>query len=162
MTGIGNIPFSRLFMIGIVGVVLAGALAWASARRLEGGVTGQRANTINRTIGWVVGIAIAALAIGFIEALIRGPIAKEGGGERNNPSAIYDFLTVVVSSPILFWVGLAALIAGGVYWWNLRRNHDPVGFDWGAPGSSLMMGLAIILVLLAVFSTLTGVIWNNL
>jgi alpha-glucoside transport system permease protein len=34
--------------------------------------------------------------------------------------------------------------------------------DWGSPGASVMLAVAMIVVLLAVFSTMQGVIWNNL
>ena len=162
LEGFGDIFTSRLFMIGLVGIALGGLAAWASARRISGGAEGQRATLVGRAIGILIGVVGALMVIGFIEALMRGTVEQADGTTRNNPSSIYDALTVVVSSPVLLWLGLAALLIGGFYVWNLRRKHDPTGMDWGAPGASVILATASILVLLAIFSTLRGVIWNNL
>jgi alpha-glucoside transport system permease protein len=148
--GFPNIFTSRLFIFGLILAFLGGLAAWASARRLEGGRSGSVGSTVGKTIGWIVGGLVALLLLGFVEALIRTP----------NESLIYDVLTVIVSSPVTLVVA-ALLVAAGTAYVILRR-HAPGTMDWGSPGASVMLAVAMIVVLLAVFSTMQGVIWNNL
>lgn len=72
----------------------------------------------------------------------------------------------------LFLLGVVLLlVGGGIGWWSVRRDAPPAGtgsgpagprFDFSHPLASTSLAVAVILVLLAVFSTLRGIIWNNL
>lgn len=71
----------------------------------------------------------------------------------------------------LFLLALVVLVAGaGVAWWSAHRAGGVAvegggltsAFDLSHPLASTAMAVAVIALLLAVFSTLRGIIWNNL
>jgi ABC-type sugar transport system permease subunit len=66
----------------------------------------------------------------------------------------------------LFLLAVAVLLAGvAVARWSARRGAaagDGARFDLSHPLASTAMAVSVIAVLLAVFSTLRGIIWNNL
>lgn len=72
----------------------------------------------------------------------------------------------------LFLLALVVLAVGvGVGWWSAHRDRSTAGetgaaagpsFDLSHPLASTALAVAVIAMLLAVFSTLRGIIWNNL
>ena len=71
----------------------------------------------------------------------------------------------------LFLLALVVLLAGAaVAWWSAHRDTGAAvegggitsSFDLSHPLASTAMAVAVIALLLAVFSTLRGIIWNNL
>jgi alpha-glucoside transport system permease protein len=146
----GSIFTSRLFIVAVVAVLAAAALAWSSAQRLAGGRQAVRAERVSRGIGTATAVLAAAAFLGLIEGIVREP----------NESAIFDVLTVLVSSRITLAVASLGLVAFAA--WAVLRPREREQLDWGSPGSSLAVVGAIILVLFAFFSTLQAVIWNNL
>ena len=66
----------------------------------------------------------------------------------------------------LFLLAVVLLAVGvGVAWWSARRGAvagDGVRLDLSHPVASTAMAVAVVAALLAVFSTLRGIIWNNL
>ncbi len=153
MDGFGNIFTSRLFIVALVAVVLAGLAAWISTRTLAGGTVGRRAITADRAVGAALGLVGLVAFIGLIEGIARDP----------NRSWIYDnILTPLVSSRITL-VALVILIVIGLGWLVMERRGDgDENLDWGAPKASSAAVAAVILLLLAVFSTMESVVWNNL
>jgi alpha-glucoside transport system permease protein len=84
-------------------------------------------------------------------------------GDRNVIS--FDGVGRVFTSR-LFLLAVVVLLAGAaVAWWSANRGAvagDDTRFDLSHPLASTAMAVAVIAVLLAVFSTLRGIIWNNL
>ena len=84
-------------------------------------------------------------------------------GDRNVVS--FDELGHVFTSR-LFLLAIVVLLAGAaVAWWSANRGAvagDDSRFDLSHPLASTAMAVAVIAALLAVFSTLRGIIWNNL
>ena len=145
---------SRLFIVTLAAVVLAGLAAWLSTRQLAGGSVGRRANRIDLVVGGLIGLFCLLALVGLIEGIAREP----------NESWIYDnILTPLVSSMVTLIV-LVVIIVGMLGFWLVRRTSDGERdhLDWGAPKSSTALVLALIMVLLAVFSTMESVLWNNL
>ena len=66
----------------------------------------------------------------------------------------------------LFLLALAVLAVGvAVAWWSARSGAvggDGARLDLSHPVASTAMAVAVVAVLLAVFSTLRGILWNNL
>ncbi len=85
-------------------------------------------------------------------------------GDRNTIS-VARFGDIFTSR--LFLLALAILLVGVVAaWWSARQDRAGGGagptFDASHPLASSALAVAVICVLLAVFSTLRGIIWNNL
>ena len=84
-------------------------------------------------------------------------------GDRNVVS--FESAGQVLTSR-LFLLAVAVLALGlAVAWWSARRGAvagDGVRLDLSHPVASTAMAVAVVAVLLAVFSTLRGIIWNNL
>ncbi len=151
--GASDIITSRLTIFALWCVALGLLAGLASTQITLGGERGRQAQTVYRAIGVLILAIMAALFIGFIEAVIRDP----------NESAIYDVLTVLVSSSVSLVVALIAVVALGFVYVRSRTQQGGVNAaDMGAPISSALSVMAVIAILLAIFSTLTGVVWNNL
>ena len=84
-------------------------------------------------------------------------------GDRNVVS--FEGAAQVLTSR-LFLLAMAVLAVGiAAAWWSARRGAvagDGVRLDLSHPLASTAMAVAVVAVLLAVFSTLRGIIWNNL
>ena len=84
-------------------------------------------------------------------------------GDRNVVS--FEGAAHVLTSR-LFLIALAVLVLGlAVGWWSARRGSvggEGAGIDLSHPLASTAIAVAVIAALLAVFSTLRGIIWNNL
>jgi ABC-type sugar transport system permease subunit len=145
---------SRLFIITVALVLVAALAAWLSSRRLAGGTVGRRAVAFDRWISLAFGLIAVLVVAGLIEGIARTP----------NRSWIYDeILTPLVSSPVTLIVLALAIVAFLGFWIISRDAHgqrEPL--DWGAPKSSTALVAAVILLLLAVFSTMQSTLWNNL
>ena len=142
---------SRLFITGLAVALIAAGAAWASAARIAGTPRGIAVARLLTRLTAMLGVALAAAVIlGFVEALARDP----------NRSAIFDVLTVVVSSPVSLVLVLAGVI-GALVWWMTARRRGDVELDWGAPTSSTMLVLAVVMLIFGLLSTLRGVVWNN-
>jgi alpha-glucoside transport system permease protein len=151
--GFGNIFTSRLFIVALAATLLAAIAAWLSTRAVLGGTIGKRAVRIDRSIGAVIGALVLLAVVGLFEGIARDP----------NRSWIFDnILTPLVSSKVTLVVLILALAATVVWFLSVRRAGDDDNLDWGAPKSSTALTAALILLLLAVFSTMQSVIWNNL
>ncbi len=152
LNGFGDIFTSRLFIFFLWTVVLGLLGALATTQVINGGKYGQLARTALRAISAIIAAIAIAMVLGFIEAVIRDP----------NQSAIYDVLTVLVSHPVSLALG-AILGAGLLAVTIATRVGDGTDTpDFGAPQSAGLIIIGGISLLLAIFSTLTGVIWNNL
>lgn len=112
----------------------------------------------------------AALVVPAIRTVVlsfrKGPDGDGGFGTDNwtgllgNDSVIsFDQVGDILTSR-LFIVGLLLAAAGVVV--ARRGNEGGAGLDLGNPLATVALGTAVIAVLMAVFSTLRGVIWNNL
>ncbi len=211
---------SRLFIIGLAGVVFAIIMAYASTQDLLGTKRSDQTRTVVRVIGGALAVLSGLVIVGFIEGVIREP----------NQSWIFDnILTPLVSSPITLWVFVAtffglcaylivearastagrgtatpagvgsagrtmvgpsilaavaaiavvlgiggavsgaeavslALFALGIaaLLMLMSENRRTQQLDLGAPSSSVLFVVAAILLLLALFSSLQSVVWNNL
>lgn len=211
---------SRLFIVGLAGVVVAIVAAYASTQDLLGTRRSQQTRTAMRVIGAAVAVVAGLVVVGFVESLFRTP----------NRSWVFDtILTPLVSSPVTLWVvvaaffglcafliaeartpsapasGAAAGLAGqagrsmlgpsvmvaiavlavvlglggavsgaeavslalfalgtAVLLVLLAQNQRTQQLDLGAPSSSVFLVTASILLLLALFSSLESVLWNNL
>ena len=144
---------SRLFITGLAVALIAAGAAWASATRIAGTQRGIAAARVLSRLSAALGLAVAAAVLaGFVEALAREP----------NRSAVFDVLTVLVSSRVSLAVVLLA-VAGACAWWvTARRRRGDVELDWGAPTSSTMLVLAVVMLIFGALSTLRGVVWNNI
>lgn len=151
--GFSNIFTSRLFIVALAAVVLAIAAAWLSTRTLAGGAESRSAVRIDRIIAGLLGLVVLLALVGFVEGIARDP----------NRSWIYDnILTPLVSSRVILVLLVVALVGAAIWIISNRKAESGVELDWGAPKSSSALAAALILALLAVFSTLESVIWNNL
>jgi ABC-type sugar transport system permease subunit len=120
------------------------------------------------------GPAILFLFVGLVVPAIRtvvlslrgGPDGEQGFSTDNwttllgNDSVLsFDRAGDILTSR-LFILGLVLLVVGLV---AARRSAGPGhGLDIGNPVSTAALSFALLAVLMAVFSTLRGVIWNNL
>lgn len=221
VTNFDRIFTSRLFIVGLAGVVFAIVAAYASTQDLLGTKRSQQTRSVMRAIGAILGLVSALVVIGFVESLFRTP----------NQSWVFDtILTPLVSSQVTLWLFVAgffalcafllseargsgstsasepgAMLAGqagrsmvgpsiavavavlavvlgiggaisgaestslalfalgvGALLMLLSANQRSQQLDLGAPSSSSFLVLASILLLLALFSSLESVLWNNL
>ncbi len=144
---------SRLFIVGLVAAVAAAAAAWASSSRIVGGpVRVAAAERLVRALKVVAALLAIAVAVGFIESLVREP----------NRSEIMDVLTVVVSSRVTLWIAVVAAALILAAWLAARARRRDVELDWGSPAASSLMVAAVILIVFGALSTLRGVVWNNI
>ena len=152
LEGWAQIFTSRLFIVGLAAVVVAGLAAWASAARIVGGPKEvSAARRLMKSLGVAAVVLAVAPVLALIESLARDP----------NRSAIMDVLTVIVSSRVTLWIVLV-LAAGGLLVWTLvRARRQTLELDWGAPSSSMMLALGAVLLIFGALSTLHAVVWNN-
>ena len=150
--GWAQIFTSRLFIAGLAAAVVAAAAAWASAARIVG-TTKQiaAAGRLMKALGLAAVVLVVAPIVGFVESLARDP----------NQSAIMDVLTVIVSSRVTLWVVVVLAAASLLVWTLSRIRHQRVELDWGAPSSSMMIALGVVLLVFGALSTLHAVVWNN-
>ena len=150
--GWAQIFTSRLFIAGLAAAVVAAAAAWASAARIVG-TTKQiaAAGRLMKALGLAAVVLVVAPIVGFVESLARDP----------NQSAIMDVLTVIVSSRVTLWVVVVLAAAALLVWTLSRIRHQRVELDWGAPSSSMMIALGVVLLVFGALSTLHAVVWNN-
>lgn len=112
----------------------------------------------------------AALVVPAIRTVVlsfrKGPRGDGGFGTDNwtgllgNESVISFERVGDILTSRLFVVGVLLAVVGIVV--ARRANGSGGGLDLGNPITSVALGAALIAVLMAVFSTLRGVIWNNL
>ncbi|MCY4665150.1 MAG: sugar ABC transporter permease, partial [Acidimicrobiaceae bacterium] len=144
---------SRLFIAGLAAVVVAAAAAWASSSLIVGGpVRVAAASRLMRAFKVVAAVLAIAVAVGFIESLVREP----------NRSKIMDVLTVVVSSRVTLWIAVVAAALLLAAWLAARARRREVELDWGSPAASSLLVAAVILIVFGALSTLRGVVWNNI
>ena len=150
--GWAQIFTSRLFIAGLAAAVVAAAAAWASAARIVG-TTKQiaAAGRLMKALGLAAVVLVVAPIVGFVESLARDP----------NQSAIMDVLTVIVSSRVTLWIVVVLAAASLLVWTLSRIRHQRVELDWGAPSSSMMIALGVVLLVFGALSTLHAVVWNN-
>ena len=144
---------SRLFIVGLAAAVIAAAAAWASSSIIVGGPARvAAATTLVRALKVVAAAVVIAVAVAFVESLVREP----------NRSEIMDVLTVVVSSRVTLWVTVVAAVGILVAWGGARARGREVELDWGSPTASSLVAVAAILIVFGALSTLRGVVWNNI
>jgi alpha-glucoside transport system permease protein len=127
---------------------------------------------------WVfVGPALFVLFLGLVVPAIRTIYLSfrsgrrgEGGYTLDNwqntltDKSVIDFsnFTDIFTSKLflagIVMAGLAVLLA----WRSAKKQASGETFDKSSPSASLLLVIGVILFLFAVFSTLRGVIWNNL
>ena len=138
---------SRLFIVGLLAVIVAVLAAYASAVQLDENAEARMARTAMRVLG-LVGAVLGGLAvIGLIEGIARDP----------NRSWIYDnILTPLVSSRITLWALVAIFFAGGALYLFAGRD-ERAAFVASEPRSRFGMSPSLIAVL-AVAAVLTVVL----
>lgn len=121
---------------------------------------------------WLVVAAFFAGALMFVSQVKRNRRLDDLG--LSDAVAAVIAIGVVVISLVLFSTDdfsgrqaltLSLLAVGLLLIWVVARRTDGAGpnsLDLGAPSSSLMLVFSAVLIALAAFSTLNGVIWNNL
>jgi alpha-glucoside transport system permease protein len=166
---------------GLVGVVVSLAVVGGVFTILNLALdrAGQRWD--DRLRPWVfVGPAMLFLVAALVIPAVRtiglsfraGPRGDGGWSSATwrdalgDPNVIsFDALGDVFTSR-LFLLALVVLVGGvAVAWWSARRDvvaGEGTRLDVSHPLASTAMAGAVILLLLAVFSTLRGIIWNNL
>lgn len=143
----------RLFIVGLAAAVVAAAAAWASSSLIVGGSARVAAATrLMRAFKVVAALLVVAVAVGFIESLVREP----------NRSEVMDVLTVIVSSRVTLWIAVVAAALILTAWLAARARGREVELDWGSPAASSLVIAAAILVVFGALSTLRGVVWNNI
>ncbi len=144
---------SRLFIVGLAAAVIAAGAAWASSSLIVGGPARvAAAGRLMRILKIAAVVLVAAVAVAFIESLVREP----------NRSEIMDVLTVIVSSRVTLWIAVLAAAAILTAWLAARARGREVELDWGSPAASSLVVVALILVVFGALSTLRGVVWNNI
>jgi ABC-type sugar transport system permease subunit len=124
---------------------------------------------------WIfIGPALVFLTIALVVPAIRTVFLSFRGGARGddgfttenwtgllgNQSVISFERAGDILTSRLFLLGLLLVVVAAVA--AKRSAGKAAGMDVGNPVSSVAIGAAVLLVLMAVFSTLRGVIWNNL
>jgi alpha-glucoside transport system permease protein len=75
----------------------------------------------------------------------------------------FDNFGHIFTSWLFIFAVVMVVVAVGAAWASSRREQGGgAGMDFSAPTSTLLIAGAVILLLMAVFSTLRGIIWNNL
>lgn len=127
---------------------------------------------------WVfVGPALLFLFIGLVVPALRTIYLSFHGGRRgdgswtleNYRSTLGDDRVISFSNVgniFTSWLFIASvamvIIAALAAWLSSRRVTGGGSLDFSTPSSMLLITAAVICVLMAVFSTLRGIIWNNL
>ena len=143
----------RLFIVGLAAAVVAAAAAWASSSLIVGGPARVAVATrLMRALKVVAVLLVIAVAVAFIESLVREP----------NRSEIMDVLTVIVSSRVTLWIAVVAAALILTAWLAARARGHEAELDWGAPAASSLVVAAAILIVFGALSTLRGVVWNNI
>ncbi len=127
LTDFDRIFTSRLFIVALLGVIIAVFAAYASASQL-GPESEARATRLGmRAIGIGAGVVAALVVIGLIEGIARTP----------NQSWIYDnILTPVVQSRVSLWILIAVFFGGGLAYLARSRQASlqavPAGVTTGS------------------------------
>ncbi|MGD9793058.1 MAG: carbohydrate ABC transporter permease [Acidimicrobiia bacterium] len=129
---------------------------------------------------WVfVGPAMLFLFIGLVVPALRTIYLSFHGGRRGSGSwTLENYRTTLGDDRVISfsnigniftsWLFIASVamvaIAALAAWLSSRRlsGGGSAGLDFSAPSSMLLITAAVICVLMAIFSTLRGIIWNNL
>jgi ABC-type sugar transport system permease subunit len=133
----------------------------------------------DRVRPWVfVGPAVLFLFIGLVVPTLRtvylslhaGRQADGGWTLKNYTDTLSDDRVLSFSNvgdiftDRLFLVGVALVAIAVIAAWRSSRKglHAGASIDFSSPVSLTLLTVAVIAVLMAVFSTLRGIIWNNL
>jgi ABC-type sugar transport system permease subunit len=133
----------------------------------------------NRIRPWVfVGPALLILLIGLVVPAVRtiylsfrsGRRGEEGWTLENYTDTLTDDAVLsfdnyqnIFTSWLFFGAIAVIVIAVLAAWYTARRDQGSGARpDFSAPSSTLLIVVAAIAILMAVFSTLRGIIWNNL
>ncbi len=161
-------------LVTVVVAILAAIAVFVVANRLVD-VTG--AVWRDRIRPWVfVGPALVFLGVGLVYPTIRTIYLSFRAGNRGEDGfTLSNYQNVFtddryfsldnvgdIFSSRLFILAVAMLVIAGVYIAVQRSRNPGSGLDLSAPVPSIAFVVGAILVLLAVFSTLEGAIWNNL
>ena len=76
----------------------------------------------------------------------------------------FDAFGAIFTSRLFLLSVVLLAVGAGVAWWSAHREEGAGGgtLDLSHPLASTVLAVAVIALLLAVFSTLRGIIWNNL
>jgi ABC-type sugar transport system permease subunit len=126
---------------------------------------------------WVfVGPALLFLGVGLLYPLVRTIYLSLRGGPNGGEGFTFDNYTNVftddryfsldgwtgIFSSRLFLVAIGLMVLAAIYVVLIRQRSPGTGVDVRAPLPSIALVIACICILLAVFSTLEGTVWNNL
>jgi alpha-glucoside transport system permease protein len=158
----------------VVGVLAAGVVAFLAINRLVdlAPITWQ-----DRIRPWVFILpALVFLGAGLVWPTLRTIYLSLRGGRDGEDGFTFDNYTNVFTDDRYFsfdgWTGIfssrlfvigAILVFLAVAYVVVQRQRNPgTGFDTRAPVPSIAVVAAAIALMLAIFSTLQGTVWNNL
>lgn len=158
----------------VINVTIALAVATGVFVALNLAVNGLTQHWDDRVRPWLfVGPALVFLAAGLVVPAVRTVfLSFRGGGRGEEGFTTENWTSLLSSDSVLSFdrVGaiftsrlfLAAVVLGVVGLVAARRASGGTGLETGNPTSGIAWTAGVIAVLMAVFSTLRGVIWNNL
>ena len=163
----------------VIAVVVSLALLTAFFTGLNLAVDRLPQKWDDRVRPWVfVGPALLILLIGLVVPAVRtiylsfrsGRRGEEGWTLENYTDTLTDDAVLsfdnyqnIFTSWLFFGAIALVVIAILAAWYTARRDQGSGARpDFSAPSSTLLIVVAAIAILMAVFSTLRGIIWNNL
>lgn len=162
------------FFTIIAGAVVGGVLGVVFALIRPPGLA-KRKLIVDKTRPWVfLSPALLAVSIGLIIPTIRTGVLSFKNQNSTEWVGLENFGWIFTSDDIfnvsgwtgifgslMFWVGVVALFLGVVV--AMRRGRKTgVAADYDSPWPVSWSAVGVTLVLFAVFTSLRGVIWNNL
>ncbi len=132
---------SRLFIAGLIGIIIAVFAAYASAVQLDDNNEARLVNTAMRGLLIAHVGAAVLVVVGLIEGIARDP----------NQSWIFDtIITPLISSRIVLWLLVATYFAGGIaYLVRTRSSLQGIGATAtgrSATGDRRTLGMSPVLV----------------
>jgi ABC-type sugar transport system permease subunit len=163
----------------VIAVVVSLALLTALFTGLNLAVDRLPQKWDNRIRPWVfVGPALLVLLIALVVPAIRtiylsfrsGRRGEEGWTLENYTDTLTDDAVLSfdnyqnIFTSWLFFGAIALVVIAVLAAWYTARREQGAGArpDFSAPSSTLLIVVAAIAILMAIFSTLRGIIWNNL
>ena len=163
----------------VIAVVVSLALLTAFFTGLNLAVDRLPQKWDNRVRPWVfVGPALLILTIGLVVPAVRtiylsfrsGRRGEEGWTLENYTDTLTDDAVLSfdnyqnIFTSWLFFGAIALVVVAILAAWYTARREQGSGArpDFSAPSSTILIVVAAIAILMAIFSTLRGIIWNNL
>ena len=164
-------------LVKIVTVVAVIAIAGGVFVGLNRLVDTASARWRDRIRPWVfVGPALVFLGVGLVYPLVRTVYLSLRGGRNGGDGFTFDNYRNVftddryfsldgwadIFTTRLFMVAVVLALIAAIYVVVIRQRAPGTGIDVRAPVPSIALVIGAICILLAVFSTLEGTVWNNL